>query len=54
MGEVWNANVNNPFDFTTRKEFLGTISPSCIDKKKGTKMMPPYALTLKSVTTDVG
>jgi hypothetical protein len=53
-GEVWNAYVNNPFDFTTRKEFLSTISLSCIDEKKGTNMMPPYALTLKIVTTDVG
>ncbi len=53
-GEVWDAYINNPFDLSTRKKFLSTISQSCIDKKKETKMMPPYALALENVTTDVG
>jgi hypothetical protein len=53
-GEVWDAYVNNPFDLNTRKEFLSMISLSCIDKKKETKMTPPYALTLENVTMDVG
>jgi hypothetical protein len=33
---------------------LSTISLSCIDKKKDTKMTTPYALALENVTTDVG
>jgi hypothetical protein len=53
-GEAWDAYANNPFDFSTRKEFLCTISLSCIDKKKDTKITPPYALALENVTTDVG
>jgi hypothetical protein len=53
-GVVWDAYINNPFDLSTRKEFLSTISLSCIDKKKETKMTPPYALALENVTTDVG
>ncbi len=40
-GVVWDAYINNLFDLSTRKEFLSTISLSCIDKKKETKMMPP-------------
>jgi hypothetical protein len=52
-GVVWDAYFNHPFDLSTRKEFLSTISLSCIDKKKETKMMPPYALALENVTTDV-
>jgi hypothetical protein len=53
-GEVRDAYINNSFDLSTRKEFLSKISLSCIDKKKQTKMTPPYALTLENVTTDVG
>jgi hypothetical protein len=53
-GVVWDAYVNNPFDLHTRKGFLNTISLICIDEKKKTKMMPPYALALENVTTDVG
>jgi hypothetical protein len=53
-GVVWDVYINNPFDLSTRKEFLSTISLSCIDKKKETKMTPPYALALENVTTDVG
>jgi hypothetical protein len=53
-GEVWDAYANNPFDSSTRKEFLSTISLSCIDKNKETKMTPSYALTLENVTTVVG
>ncbi len=53
-GVVWDAYVDNPFDLCTRKEFLSTISLSCIDEKKETKMKPPYALALENVTTDVG
>ncbi len=53
-GEVWDAYNNNPFDLSTRKKFLSTTSLSCIDKKKETKMTPPYALVLENVTTDVG
>ncbi len=30
-GEVWDAYINNPFDLSTRKEFLSKISLSCID-----------------------
>jgi hypothetical protein len=50
----WDAYTKNPFDFTTRKDFLNTISLTCIDKTKDTKMTPPYALTFNSLTTDVG
>ncbi len=39
---------------STKKEFLSTISLSCIDKKKETKMTPPYALALENVAMDVG
>jgi hypothetical protein len=53
-GEAWDVYANNPFNLSTRKEFLSTISLSCIDKKKNTKMMPPYALALENVTMDVG
>ncbi len=53
-GVVWDAYVNNPFDVSTRKEFLRIISLSCINEKKETKMTPPYALALENVTTDVG
>ncbi len=53
-GEAWNAYANNPFNLSTRKEFLSIISPSCTDKKKATKMMPPYALALENVTRNVG
>jgi hypothetical protein len=51
---AWDAYTKNPFDFTTRKDFLSTISLTCIDKTKDTKMMPPYALTFESLTTDMG
>jgi hypothetical protein len=53
-GVVWDAYVNYPFDLSTRKKFLKTISLTCIDKKKETKMTPPYALALENVTMDVG
>jgi hypothetical protein len=53
-GEAWDAYANNPFDLITKKEFLSTISLRCIDKKKKTKMTPPYALALENVTTEVG
>jgi hypothetical protein len=52
--EVWDAYVNNPFDLSTRNQFLSKISLSCIDEKKETKLTPPYALTLENLTTDVG
>jgi hypothetical protein len=51
---AWDAYTKNPFDFTTRKDFLSTISLTCIDKTKDIKMMPPYALTFESLTTDMG
>ncbi len=51
---AWDAYTKNPFDFTTRKDFLNTISLTCIDETKDTKMMPPYALTFDSLTMDVG
>jgi hypothetical protein len=35
---TWDAYTKNPFDFTTRKDFLNTISLTCIDKTKDTKM----------------
>jgi hypothetical protein len=53
-GEAWDASANNSFNLSTRKEFLSTISLSCIDKKKDTKMTPPYALALENMTMDVG
>jgi hypothetical protein len=33
---------------------LNAISLNCIDKKKDTKMTPPYSLALENVTMDVG
>jgi hypothetical protein len=30
-GEAWDAYTNNPYDLSTRKEFLNTISLNCID-----------------------
>jgi hypothetical protein len=53
-GKAWDIYANNPYDLSTRKEFLNTNSLNCIDKKKDTKMTPPYALALENVTTDVG
>jgi hypothetical protein len=53
-GEAWDAYANNPFNLSTRNKFLSTISLSCTDKKKDTKMMHPYALALENVTTDMG
>jgi hypothetical protein len=53
-GEAWDVYAVNPYDLSTRKEFLNTISLNCIDKKKDTKMTPPYALALENVTTDMG
>ncbi len=53
-GAAWDAYTKNPFDFTTRKDFLSTISLTCIDETKDTRMTPPYALTFESLTTDVG
>jgi hypothetical protein len=51
---AWETYTKNPFDFTTRKDFLNTISLTCIDERKDTKMTPLYALTFDSLTTDVG
>ena len=53
-GPVWDAYTRNPFDFTTRKDFLNTISLPCLDKTKETKMTPPYAISFQNLTTDVG
>ncbi len=53
-GKAWDAYNNNPFNLSNRKEFLSTISLSCIDKKKDTKMTPQYVLALENVTTDLG
>jgi hypothetical protein len=53
-GEAWDAYTNNPYDLSTRKEFLNTISLNYIDKKKDTKMTPPYILVLENVTMGVG
>jgi hypothetical protein len=53
-GEAWDAYAKNPYNLSTRKMFLNTIFLNCIDKKKDTKMMPPYALALENVTMDVG
>ena len=53
-GPAWDAYTKNPFDLLTRKDFLSTISLSCLDKTKDTKMTPPYAITFKNLTTDVG
>jgi hypothetical protein len=52
-GPTWDAYTKNPFDFTTRKDFLNTISLTCSDETKDTKMTPPYALTFESLTMDV-
>ncbi len=46
-GEAWDAYAKNPYDLSTRKEFLNTISLNCIEKKKDTKITPPYALALE-------
>jgi hypothetical protein len=51
---AWDAYTKNPFDLLTRKDFLNTISLLCLDKTKETKMTPPYAITFKNLTTDVG
>jgi hypothetical protein len=53
-GTAWDGYVGNPFDSTARKDFIKTISFSCIDSTKETIMTPPYGLTFDSVTTDVG
>jgi hypothetical protein len=53
-GPAWDAYTKNPFDLLTRKDFLNTISLSCLDKMKETKMTPPYAITFANLTTDVG
>jgi hypothetical protein len=53
-GEAWGTYTNNPYDLSTRKVFLNTISLNCIDKKKDTKMTPPYALALENVTMNMG
>ncbi len=53
-GEAWDVYANNPFNISTMKEFLSTISLSCIDKKKDTKMTIPFAFALENVTTDMG
>jgi hypothetical protein len=53
-GAAWDAYTKNPFDFTTRKDFLITIFLTCIYKTKDTKMTPPYALTFENLTTNVG
>ncbi len=43
-GAAWDEYTKNPFDFTTRKDFLSTISLPCIDKMKDTKMTPPLII----------
>ena len=53
-GTAWDGYVGNPFDSTARKDFIKTITYSCIDSTKETIMMPPYGITYDSVTTDVG
>ncbi len=52
--EAWNAYINAPFDATARRAFMQTITFLCIDKTKKTDMTPPYGITYKSVTTDLG
>jgi hypothetical protein len=54
QGTAWDAYIRNPFDLNTRKDFLNTISLPCLDKTKGTKMNPPYAITFQHLTSDVG
>jgi hypothetical protein len=54
QGPVWDAYIRNPFDLTTRKEFLNTISLPCLDETKHNKMSPPYAITFQHSTSDVG
>ena len=39
--DAWNAYANNPFDLSTRKDFLSKISLICMDKMKETTMTPP-------------
>ncbi len=51
---AWDAYTKNPFDFTTRKDFLNTNSLTCIGEMKDANMTPLYALTFDSLTTDVG
>ncbi len=53
-GLNWDAYIRNPFDLTTRKDFLNTISLLCLDKMKHNKMSPPYAITFQHLTSNVG
>jgi hypothetical protein len=52
--EAWNAYINAPFDPIARRAFVQTITFPCIDKTKKTDMTPPFGITYKSVTTDLG
>ena len=52
--DSWNAYTNNPFDLSTRKDFLSKIFLICMDKMKETTMTPLYAIHFKNVTSDVG
>jgi hypothetical protein len=53
-GTARDDYVGNPFGSTARKDFIKTITYSCIDSTKETIMTPPYGITYDSVTTDVG
>ena len=52
--DSWNAYTNNPFDLSTRKDFLSKIFLICMDKMKETTMTPLYAIHFENVTSDVG
>jgi len=52
--ETWNAYISSPFDPIARRAFVQSITFPCIDETKTTDMTPPYGITYKSVTTDLG
>ena len=52
--ESWNAYIKSPFEGVARRAFVQTISFPCIDDTKLSDMTPPYRITYKSVTSDLG
>ncbi len=52
--EAWNAYIRSPFEGAARRAFIQAIKLPCIDDTKPSDMTPPYQITYKSVTTDLG
>jgi hypothetical protein len=51
----WTNYVKNPFNWFTRQIYLDRISPSTPSSRHPTRILtPPYGLTFKSFTDDVG